>query len=140
MKYLCVTTISLLAAISASCFPGKFASRLEGSVVDSHSSIPLPGARLDSKIPHRESPEGGIGFTDQKGEFDLTPEYGVFKLLTLGADWREVIISMDGYESKKVSVMQARGERFITYDDREDYTTTSQREPIRIKLKKKARG
>lgn len=140
MRFLYITTISLIAAISTSCFPGKFASRLEGSVVDSNSSMPLPGARLDSKIPHRESPLGGFSYTNQEGEFDLAPEYGVFKLLTLDADWREVIISKGGYESKKVSVMQARGERFITYDDRKDHTTTSQEKPICIELKKKPRG
>jgi hypothetical protein len=138
MKFLCITTISLIATISTSCFPGKFASRLEGSVVDSHSLMPLPNARLDSKIPHREVPVGGCATTNQDGEFDLAPEYGIFKLLTMDADWREVIISKDGYESKKVSVMHTRAERFITYDDREDQTT-SRDEPIRIMLKKKPR-
>jgi hypothetical protein len=139
MKIFRIAAAGMIAVICTSCIPGKFASRLEGTVVDSNS-VPLPGARLDSKIPHREAPVGGFAFTDQKGEFDLPPEYGVFKLLTMDADWREVIISKDGYESKKVSVMEARSERFITYDDREDYTTMSPDEPLRITLKKKPRG
>ena len=139
MKIFRVAAAGMFAVIFTSCIPGKFASRLEGTVVDSNS-VPVSGVRLDSKIPHREVPVGGFAITNQKGEFDLPPEYGVFKLLTLDADWREVTITKDGYESKRVSVMEARNKRFITYDGREDYTTISSDEPLRITLKKKPRG
>lgn len=119
--------------------PGKFASRLDGVVVDSKSSEVVAGAKLISRIPHRVESTGTsevVEVTDKEGRFTLAPEYGIFGLLTLDADLRQIVISKEGYEALKVSVMHQGKDRYVSYASRLDTHKMPRNESLQIKLKK----
>ena len=129
----------LVCVLSSACVPGKFASRVDGIVIDSKSSDVVSGARLVSVIPHRGDPVGAtevVSITDENGRFSFSPEYGIFKLLTPDADWRQIAISREGYERTKVFISQQGRERFVTFGNSKEATRTSTTETLRIKLKK----
>ncbi len=126
--------------LCGACIPGKFAGRIEGVVIDKKSSKAVAGARLVSTIPHRErhsGPNEALDVTDENGRFSFGPEYGIFKLLTRDADWREIAISREGYEGTKVSIMHSGSKRYVTYGMSKHTTEMPRKEPLQIKLKKK---
>ena len=130
-----------LCILCASCTPGKFASRLDGVVIDNRSSKAVSGVTIHSDIPHRESHRViPPVVTDEEGRFSLPPEYGVFKLLTLSADWRMVTLSKEGYKPEEISVMIRSKERYVTYEDRKIHATESSKDDIEIKIEKDKNG
>jgi hypothetical protein len=117
--------------------PGKFASRVEGVVVDSKSSAVVPGARLVSTIPHRGDRVDAaevVDITDKGGRFSLSPEYGIFKLLTLAADWREITISKPGYKTQSIYVTHRDGVRRISDKNWKELSKMPQERPLRIEI------
>jgi hypothetical protein len=133
------TTILLFAGLT-SCMPGKFASGIEGVIVDSQSSNPIQGAIIESSIPHRNG-NNGAAFSattsDQNGRFSFRPVYGIYKLLMMSADWRELTITKNGYEKSSVSVFQRDSVRIIETGGRTNRITTPRSEELKLSIKKK---
>jgi hypothetical protein len=126
-----------------SCVPGKFASGVEGVLVDKTSTTPISGALLESRIPHRDGTRGAptaSTITDEGGRFSFPPVYGIYKLLMLSADWREVAVSKSGYEPTRFSVSHRDGIRMVSTVGVSDSTQTLRREPLRLSIIKKKDG
>jgi hypothetical protein len=140
MKNLRHATTILLCAGLISCTPGKFASGIEGVIVDSRTANPIPGAIVESSIPHRDG-NNGAAFSattsDQDGRFSFPPVYGIYKLLMMSADWRELSITKDGYEKSRVSIFQRDGVRIIETGNRTNRIETPRSEDLKISIKKK---
>jgi hypothetical protein len=131
----CVTCVA--------CVPGKFASRVDGVVIDRETSSVVPGARLVSKIPHRDDRAGAVevfDITDEGGRFSLGPEFGVFKLLTLDADLREVTISKPGYETRSINITHRDGVRRVSNTNWKELSEMPKKIPLRIELKENKNG
>jgi hypothetical protein len=133
------TTILLFAGLT-SCMPGKFASGIEGVIVDSQSSNPVQGAIIESSIPHRDG-DNGAAFSattsDQNGRFSFRPVYGIYKLLMMSADWRKLTITKNGYEKSSVSVFQRDRVRVIETGGRTNRIITPRSEELKLSIKKK---
>ena len=131
--------LSLVGCVACvACVPGKFASRVDGVVIDSRTSAVLPGAKVVSRIPHRDdgaSAEEVADITDMEGRFSLGPEYGIFKLLTLAADWRELTISKPGYRTRIVQITHRDGIGRVSDKDWKELFEMPQSGSLRIELK-----
>jgi hypothetical protein len=102
-------------ALLGACVPGKFASGIDGLVVDAGTSQALAGVRVVSTIPHvvaRANSDEVVVFTNEDGGFSFSAEYGFFRFLEMDADLRELQMSKEGYEGRKVIVAHRGGERF----------------------------
>jgi len=140
MKFLRHTTTILLCVWLSSCIPGKFASGMEGVIVDSKSSKPVSGAIVESRIPHRDGTNGtasSVTTSDHDGKFSLRPVYGNYKLLMVSADWRELTILKTGYEQTRVSVRQRDSVRIMKIGAQENRIEIPSSEELRISIKKK---
>ena len=130
-----------LSVLFSACVPNKFASRLDGVVIDSRSSMPLPGATLVSGIWHEDNAIGAFVVTDGKGRFSLSNEYGFIKLLELDIDSREIVISKEGYESEEISVVHRGTERWVSSGkDRLLRMDSLRNQLFQIKLQKSNKG
>ena len=137
-SFLCPITILLCVGLS-SCVPGKFASGIEGVIVDRESSKPVQGAILESSIPHKDGDKVTASTTtDKEGRFTFLPEYGIYQLLMMSADSRNVVIYKDGYKQLHVSISH-RDEvrRIITLDDRRQLIESPRKEELILSLQKK---
>jgi hypothetical protein len=140
MKNLLRSTIVLLCAGIISCSPGKFAGGIEGVIVDSKSSSPVPGATIRSRIPHKGETKGSassVTSTNQFGKFSFRPVYGIYQLLEMPIDWRELTIKKDGYEELRVSVFQRGSVRITETGERAKRIETPRSEELRISINKK---
>lgn len=143
MKIYCSPLPLLFCMSLSSCIPGKFASGVEGVLVDKKSTMPVSGALLESRIPHRDCTSGAPTasiITDEEGRFSFPPVYGVYKLLMMSADWREIAVSKNGYEPIQFSISHRDGVRMVSPVGDSDSTQMSQREPLRISIIKTKDG
>jgi hypothetical protein len=140
MKDLHHATTFLVCAGLSSCIPGKFASGIEGVIVDRRTSNPIQGAIIESSIPHRNGNNGASfssTISDQDGRFSFPPVFGIYKLLMMTADWREFHITKEGYEQSRVSVFQRDSIRIIETGDRTNRIEAPRSEDLKISIKKK---
>lgn len=135
MNLLRHASTALICLALSSCIPGKFASGVEGVIVDSRTSNPVSGAIVESRIPHKDDPNGAassVTTSDQDGRFSFRPVYGIYKLLMMPADWRELRIDKDGYKELRVFVIQQDGVRMIEIGGQKNRIESPLSEDLRL--------